>query len=80
VGLLARLSRMVRHGRREAKRSSKAGHDGLRRCRFEAMEPRQMLSADPLRIGAVYVEDDIGSDIHGDTFHVTFEGGAPGTN
>jgi protocatechuate 3,4-dioxygenase beta subunit len=43
------------------------------------MEPRQLLAADPLQIGAVYVEEDAGTDAHGDSFYLTFEGGAPGT-
>jgi len=38
-----------------------------------------MLNADPIRVGAVYIEEDLGSDLHGDTFEVTFEGGAAGT-
>ena len=44
------------------------------------MERRQLMAADPLHVGAVYVEEDGGSDLHGDTFYLTFEGGAPGTN
>ncbi len=43
------------------------------------MEPRQLLAADPLYVGAVYIEEDIGSDVHGDTFEITFEGGAEDT-
>ena len=35
------------------------------------------MAADPLHVGAVYVEEDGGSDLHGDTFYLTFEGGAP---
>jgi len=38
-----------------------------------------LLDADPLRIGAVYIEQDVGSDLHGDTFEVTFAGGAADT-
>lgn len=38
-----------------------------------------MLAVDLLQIGAVYTEADLGSDVHGDTFEITFEGGAPGT-
>ncbi|MCA9143668.1 MAG: carboxypeptidase regulatory-like domain-containing protein [Planctomycetaceae bacterium] len=38
-----------------------------------------MLDADPIRVGAVYIEEDLGSDLHGDTFEVTFEGGASGS-
>src|SRR5262245_33215800 len=48
-------------------------------CRFEAMEERRLLDADPIKIGVTYLEGDSGSDMHGDTFQVMFEGGAPGT-
>jgi hypothetical protein len=48
-------------------------------CRFEAMEERRLLDADPIKVGVIYVEGDSGSDLHGDTFQVMFEGGAPGT-
>ncbi len=37
------------------------------------------MAADPIWVGGVYIESDIGSDLHGDIFHVTFSGGAPGT-
>jgi serine-aspartate repeat-containing protein C/D/E len=43
------------------------------------MEPRHMMAADLIQIGAVYVEEDTGSDAHGDMFYVTFNGGAPQT-
>lgn len=48
------------------------------------MEERRLLSvspyqADPIHVGAVYYEDNIGTDIDGDVFDVTFYGGAPGT-
>ena len=43
------------------------------------MEPRQMLSASPLVLGSVYIEEDLGSDLHGDRFEVTFAGGAANT-
>ena len=38
-----------------------------------------MLAIDVLQIGAVFTEADLGSDLHGDTFEITFEGGAPET-
>ena len=38
-----------------------------------------MLAADPVVIGAVYTEEDLGSDQNGDTFEITFQGGAPNT-
>ncbi|QGJ72276.1 Hypothetical protein PBC10988_39940 [Planctomycetales bacterium 10988] len=55
----------------------------IRRCRIEAMERREMLSADPLHFGAVYYEDAFlsGADFSnpGDLIEITFEGGAAGT-
>lgn len=52
---------------------------GGRKCRFEVMEERRVMNADPLHVGVVYIEEDGGSDLHGDTFEVTFTGGAPNT-
>jgi protocatechuate 3,4-dioxygenase beta subunit len=48
-------------------------------CRFEAMEERRLLDADPIKIGVTYLEGDSGSDLHGDTIQVMFQGGAPDT-
>jgi hypothetical protein len=50
-----------------------------RLCRFETMEQRRLMDADPIKIGVTYTEEDTGSDLHGDTFQVLFEGGAPNT-
>ena len=38
-----------------------------------------MLSADPLVLGTVYIEEDTGSDAHADLFEVTYSGGAADT-
>ncbi len=46
---------------------------------MEQMEARLLLAADALRVGVVYIEEDLGSDIHGDTFEVSFVGGADQT-
>lgn len=45
------------------------------------MEPRRLLAVDiaPIQVGAVYFEDAIGLDAHGDLIEVTWTGGAPGT-
>ena len=43
------------------------------------MEQRRLLTADPLFVGAVYIEEDLGSDDQGDTFAVSFRGGADHT-
>ena len=53
-----------------------------RTCRFELMEPRQLLSVDvlPIQLGVVYHEDATGEDLGGgDRFQITFSGGAAGT-
>ncbi|MBN2215766.1 MAG: hypothetical protein JW719_00180 [Pirellulales bacterium] len=53
----------------------------LRLCRFEQMEPRQLLAVSvlPIQVGAVYYEDAGGDDLVADRFEVTFIGGAVGT-
>ena len=79
MGLLARLSRLLHSRTTISRRPRRPKQESSRLCRFEAMEPRRLLSAEALKIGAVYLEEDSGSDMHGDTFQVAFEGGAPGT-
>lgn len=64
----------------EANDSSQASSStASRTCHFEVMEPRRVLTADPLMIGAVYIEDDSGTDNQGDTFYVAFQGGSSTT-
>mgnify|MGYP006969582823 CR=1 FL=1 len=49
-------------------------------CRFEQMESRLMLSADPIHIGAVFAEQSSTSaEPQGDRFEITWNGGADGT-
>ena len=50
-----------------------------RTATFEQMEPRTMFNADPIWVGGVYVEEDGGSDLHGDSFYISFNGGAANT-
>ena len=50
-----------------------------RKCHFEAMEPRQLLDADPLIAGITYLESDLGQDNQPDYFEVTFQGGSQAT-
>lgn len=71
--------KMARRRRKMAKAGKAIEAGASRQCRFERMEERQMLDADPLKLGAVYIEEDGGSDLHGDTFELQFQGGAPGT-
>ncbi|PHR93855.1 MAG: hypothetical protein COA78_32650 [Blastopirellula sp.] len=47
---------------------------------LEKLEDRKMLSADPILLGAIYVEEDAaGGDLFGDSFQITFQGGAADT-
>lgn len=81
VDRLARLlgKRVDSHKRSDRNyRSTKAGNV-KRAPAIEPVEPRFLMAADPIQIGGVYIEEDLGSDLHGDTFHITFQGGAEGT-
>ena len=51
----------------------------VRRSILESLESRTMFNVDPIWIGGVYIEEDGGSDLHGDSLFVQFRGGAPDT-
>ena len=55
--------------------------DGLRICRFEQMEPRQLMTAAPPQIhfGSVFFDPSPGTSTTPNTIQITFQGGAPGT-
>ncbi len=56
------------------------GSRTTRVCRFEQMEARLMLSADPIYIGAVFTETSSTSlESEGDRFEISWVGGANGT-
>ncbi len=46
---------------------------------IERMEARTLFNVDPIWVGGVYIEEDQGSDLHGDSFYISFTGGADGT-
>lgn len=50
-----------------------------RQSLIETLETRNLFDADPIWLGGVYVEEDGGSDLHGDSFYIQFKGGAPDT-
>ena len=75
----AHAAPVVASRRRQGKKRSMLAEETLRRCRFELMEERRMMDADPIKIGAVYIEEDSGSDLHGDTFEIQFQGGHSGS-
>jgi len=61
------------NNRRKASRNARI-------CRFEQMESRLMLSADPIHIGAVFTElSSTSAETQGDRFEITWTGGADGT-
>ncbi len=64
---------------RTAAARGKPNRSRFRMHRIEAMEPRHLMAADPIWVGGVYIEDDSGTDDVGDSFYITFKGGAPGT-
>jgi serine-aspartate repeat-containing protein C/D/E len=76
---IRRLGRRLR-GRRAGSRRITAPYTP-RVCRFEQMEARQLLAAtvSAIQLGVVYYEDADRNDVVGDTFTVTFSGGADGT-
>jgi len=43
------------------------------------MEPRCLLSVNPIDLGVVYIEQDAGTDVRGDLFEITWTGGEEGT-
>lgn len=68
-------SRTTSHARNNVRLSTKS----VRRSTVESLEARVLFNADPLWVGGVYVEEDNGGDQHGDSFYITFRGGAVGT-
>ena len=72
---MARITRFLK--RNKTNRSKSSG--GFRLRGIESMEPRCVLSADPIDVGIVYLEQDAGADSDGDLFQLTFTGGAENT-
>lgn len=79
MGLFYFVSKWFNRDRRTGRACAGGNSDTTRRCVFETMEPRQLLTVAALDVGAVYIEEDFGTDAHGDTFEITFQGGAEGT-
>ncbi len=84
--LIARSLTCGNSGKRTSSRGVKAEktnlrlqNKSLRHSILESLESRFLFAVDPLWVGGVYVEEDNGGDAHGDSFYVTFRGGAAGT-
>ncbi|MBS0207311.1 MAG: carboxypeptidase regulatory-like domain-containing protein [Planctomycetes bacterium] len=78
MGLLKLLSRLRGHESRTERTEIAPRPDAHRRCRIERLESRQLMAAD-IQLGTVYFEPASGTDSVGNTYTVTWQGGAPGT-
>jgi serine-aspartate repeat-containing protein C/D/E len=79
VGLMHTTGRWGRRLRNLMRGGAKQSPRQPRRLNgFEQLEARRLLAAD-ISVGAVYFEDSTGEDLAGDMFHITFQGGASGT-
>ena len=78
LGLLKKITNRVlgTNSKSEVSEEKKAL---LRKCYFEVMEQRRVLTADPVIAAVTYLEGDEGQDTTPDHFEVTFEGGAETT-
>ncbi len=80
MGLLKKLTARVLGTKTNSASEQKQQKQALlRRCYFEVMEQRRVLSADPVIAGVTYLEGDDGQDTSPDHFEVSFEGGAATT-
>ena len=78
LGLLKNITSRILTGK-AASAGDSSKQELLRKCYFEVMEQRRVLSADPVIAAVTYLEGDDGQDTSPDHFEVTFEGGAETT-
>ncbi|MFK7765870.1 MAG: SdrD B-like domain-containing protein [Mariniblastus sp.] len=78
MGLLKKLTNRVL-GTKSKSEVSDEKKALLRRCYFEVMEERRVLSADPVIAAVTYLEGDAGQDTTPDHFEVSFQGGGDTT-
>ena len=74
MGLLQNFKKSVFGKNSDTEISKKDKQALLRKCYFEVMEQRRVLSADPVIAAVTYLEGDDGQDLTPDHFEVTFEG------
>ena len=79
MSLINKISQQLLGITRKSTASKNQNGDANRRCRFEVLEERRVLSADPVIAGVTYLEGDAGLDSTPDYFEVSFEGGAETT-
>ncbi len=79
MGLINKISNKFLGNNKDKRANEAIKNATLRRCRFEVMEERKVLSADPVIAGVTYLEGDAGQDTTPDHFEVSFQGGAETT-
>ena len=79
MGLINKISNRILGKDKNAQADKIIKQATLRRCHFETMEERKVLSADPVVAGVTYLEGDEGGDGLPDHFEVTYEGGSDTT-
>lgn len=79
MGLLQNIKKSVFGNNSDTEISKQDKQALLRKCYFEVMEQRRVLSADPVIAAVTYLEGDSGQDTTPDHFEVTFEGGSEST-
>jgi len=79
LGLINKISKKILGNDKDRRADEAIKNATLRRCRFEVMEERKVLSADPVIAGVTYLEGDAGQDTTPDHFEVSFQGGAETT-
>ena len=79
MGLLRKITALGKRRKETRKSLTEVKTQTQRQCRFEVMEPRIVLSADPVIAGVTYLEGDSGQDTTPDHFEVTFAGGSDTT-
>ena len=79
MGLINKISKKILGNDKDKRADQAIKNATLRRCRFEVMEERKVLSADPVIAGVTFLEGDAGQDITPDHFEVSFQGGAETT-
>ena len=79
MGLLKTITNRVLGTKSKSEVSNQEKSALLRRCYFEVMEQRRVLTANSVVAGVTFLEGDNGQDTTPDHFEVTFEGGAETT-
>ena len=79
MGILKNITDRLWQQKKSAAKQQADHQQHLRKCYFEVMEQRRVLSADPVVAAITFREGDLGLDTQPDYFEVTFQGGSATT-